>query len=142
MNLDVTIPEVTLGCSLMDEMELMLSPLPKTWIIDIDGTIVRHNGYKNNGKDDILEKSREFISRIPTQDFIILVTSRGEELKEMTESFLESEGIRFNHIIYNLPFGERVLINDKKPSGLKTAYAINISRDEGIGCIVCINNML
>jgi len=28
-----------------------------------------------------------------------------------------------------LPFGERILVNDKKPSGLKTAYAINKERD-------------
>ena len=28
-----------------------------------------------------------------------------------------------------MPMGERILINDIKPSGLKTAYAINKERD-------------
>ena len=28
-----------------------------------------------------------------------------------------------------MPFGERILINDRKPSGLNTAYAVNKNRD-------------
>ena len=32
-------------------------------------------------------------------------------------------------IIYDLPNGERLLINDKKPSGLNTAIAISTERD-------------
>ena len=31
------------------EKKLILSTLPKTWIFDLDGTIVRHNGYKLDG---------------------------------------------------------------------------------------------
>jgi len=35
-------------------------------------------------------------------------------------------------IIFGLPQGERILINDMKPSGLITAYAINKNRDEAL----------
>ena len=35
---------------------LSLSKLPHTWILDLDGTIVKHNGYKLDGKDSLLEK--------------------------------------------------------------------------------------
>jgi hypothetical protein len=35
-------------------------------------------------------------------------------------------------ILFDLPTGERLLINDKKPDGTKTAYSININRNEGI----------
>ena len=48
---------------------------------------------------------------------------------EMTESFLRENGIRWNAIIYDLPYGERILVNDKKPSGLKTSIAVNTERD-------------
>lgn len=36
------------------------SPLAKTWILDIDGTIVKHNGYKIDGYDTLLEGVKEF----------------------------------------------------------------------------------
>ena len=35
----------------MDHTEtLRLSSLPHTWVLDLDGTLVRHNGYKT-GED-------------------------------------------------------------------------------------------
>ena len=39
-------------------MELTLSTLPKTWLFDIDGTLVKHNGYKEGG-DVLLPGVRE-----------------------------------------------------------------------------------
>ena len=57
-----------------------------------------------------------------------------EEYRKQTESFLLDQGMRFDCIIWNAPCGERILINDRKPSGLATAYAVNCIRDrfEGI----------
>ena len=31
-----------------------------------------------------------------------------------------------------MPNGERILVNDIKPSGLKTAYSYNLTRDTGL----------
>ena len=36
-------------------MELVMSTLPKTWILDLDGTLVKHNGYKMDGEDSLLK---------------------------------------------------------------------------------------
>ena len=52
-------------------------------------------------------------------------------MKELTERFLSEKGIRYDHIIYNAPYGERILLNDRKPSGLRTAIALNPARDSG-----------
>lgn len=109
---------------------IKVSNLGKTWIFDIDGTIAKHNGYKIDGRDSILENAVSFFANIPKTDMIIFVTSRGEDLKESTENFLKENNIRFDYIIYNAPFGERILVNDKKPSGLKTAFALNTERDK------------
>lgn len=108
---------------------LKLSKLSHTWFIDIDGTVVKHNGYKINGIDTILNDALSFFKKIPLDDCIILVTSRKIELKEQTESFLRGNGIRFDKIIYDLPYGERILINDNKPSGLVMSYSVNLQRD-------------
>jgi len=120
-------------------MKLELSSLPKTWIIDLDGTIVRHNGYKY-GKDELLEGVKDFFNKISNEEEIIILTSRKLEYKEQTINFLKENNIRFNHIIFDLPYGERILINDKKESGLLTAYAINKERDEKINIEIDIND--
>jgi len=108
---------------------LTLSPLAHTWILDLDGTIVKHNGYKTDGHDTLLDGALEFLRNIPEGDMVVFITSRMDEYKEITESFLTEHGIRYNHIIYNAPYGERVLINDRKPSGLNTAIAVSLERD-------------
>lgn len=110
-------------------MRLTLSPLARTWILDLDGTLVVHNGYKRYGKDRWLAGAREFLQSLPEKDMILLVTSRTEECAERTETFLRESGVRYDRIIYGAPYGERILINDRKPSGLCMAYAVSGDRD-------------
>ncbi len=109
--------------------KMILSTLPKTWIFDIDGTIVKHNGYKTDGIDSLLSGAKEYLESLPKEDFILLVTSRTEEYKEITLKFLKENGIRYNQILFNMPMGERIVVNDKKPSGLNMSVAVNIDRD-------------
>lgn len=111
------------------EDALNLSTLPKTWIFDLDGTLLKHNGYKTDGTDTVLPGVKEYIDRIPDEDKIIIFTSRTEEYRKMTLSFLEEHGIRYHEIIFNMPMGERIVVNDRKPSGLDMAVAVNIDRD-------------
>lgn len=111
------------------EDKLILSSLGHTWLLDLDGTIVKHNGYKIDGQDTFLDGAEAFLRSLPMQDKIIFLTSREEKLKEQTESFLKEHGIRFDGILYGMPYGERILFNDCKPSGLKTGIAVNMKRD-------------
>lgn len=107
---------------------IMLSPLGHTWILDLDGTLVKHNGYKEGG-DVLLPGAKEFIESLPEGDMVVIVTARKEEYREITEKFLKENGIRYDHIIFDAPYGERVVINDKKPSGLPVSVAVNTDRD-------------
>ena len=113
-----------------DMLKLVLSTLGHTWILDLDGTMVKHNGYKIDGEDSLLPGASAFLQSIPEKDMIIFLTSRTEGYKEQTIRFLELHHIRFDHIIFNVPYGERVLINDRKPSGLSMAVAVNCERDD------------
>lgn len=115
-----------------EKKEIILSDLGHTWIFDIDGTIVKHNGYKLDGKDTLLPGVKDFFDAIPKEDMIILLTSRMGDTKEQTEMFLKEKGIRYNYIIYHVPYGERILYNDNKPSGLRMAYSMCLTRDKGI----------
>ena len=107
---------------------LRLSTLGHTWIIDLDGTVLKHNGYLH-GEDVLLPKAKAFLEKIPAQDKIIFLTSRKNEVKEQTEAFLKECGVRFDLVINDAPYGERILINDDKVSGLNCAYAISGQRD-------------
>lgn len=110
---------------------VVMSALPKTWILDLDGTIVKHNGYKTDGHDTLLDGAKEFLDSIGPDDMVIFVTSRTKEFAEATETFLRGNGIRFDAIVYGAPYGERILVNDNKPSGLGMAYAFRKARDSG-----------
>ena len=110
---------------------LTLSALKHTWILDLDGTLVEHNGYKNGG-DKLLVGVRRFLDSIPKDDFVLILTAREKEAKEQTLKFLIENDIRFNKIIFEMPMGERILINDIKPSGLKCSHSINTERNQGL----------
>lgn len=110
---------------------LILSPLPHTWLLDFDGTLVRHNGYKT-GEDEWLPGALEFLRSIPQQDYVLIMTARYEEdAPAKTKAFLAKYDIRYNDIIFKLPQGERILLNDAKPSGLRCAHALSPARNEG-----------
>lgn len=108
---------------------LVLSTLPKTWVFDLDGTLLKHNGYKIDGIDTILPGALEYLASIPEEDKIVIFTSRTDEYKQMTLDFLSEHKIRYDEILFNMPMGERIIVNDRKPSGLDMSVAINIDRD-------------
>lgn len=109
--------------------KIIVSPLGKTWILDLDGTIVKHNGYKLDGVDTLLPGAKEFFEQIKDGDMVVFLTSRTQDVAEQTERFLVENSIRYDAIVYGAPYGERILINDQKPSGLRTAIALNPQRD-------------
>ena len=111
---------------------LKLSPLAKTWIFDVDGTVVKHNGHKIDGHDTLLEGVKVFFDNLALEDKVILLTARKEHELEELKSFLKNNNIRYDYILSDMPVGERILVNDKKPSGLSTSYAVNKERDEAL----------
>jgi len=118
-----------------DSTHLVLSPLPKSWLLDLDGCIVRHNGHLE-GNDELLIGVVEFWRSIPVADRIIVMSSRPETERQAIMDFFAERGLRVDQIILGLPHGERICVNDTKPSGLRTAVAINVARDVGLGAVV------
>ncbi len=108
--------------------KLTLSILPKTWFIDIDGVLFIHNSHLD-GEDVLVPGIMDFLKNIKQEDLVVLITARKEQYREVTEASLQKHGIRYDQIIFNMPVGERILINDEKPQGLKTSIAINTKRD-------------
>ena len=63
---------------------LELSLMRHTWILDLDGTVVKHNGYKIDGEDTLLPGVKEYFEAIPQEDKVVIFTSRTEEYREST----------------------------------------------------------
>lgn len=116
---------------IQEKNKLILSPLAHTWVLDFDGTLVEHNGYKT-GEDRFLKGAKEFLQAIPKDDYVLILTARENEAKDKTVAFLKKHNIRFDEILFGMPMGERILINDTKPSGLTCAYAVNPERNQGL----------
>jgi len=111
--------------------QIVMSTLAKTWIFDFDGTLVKHNGYKEGG-DEWLPGAKEFLQSIPKDDYVMILTAREPEARRATENFLKKHKIRYDDMKFGMPMGERVLFNDSKPSGLKMSYAVELERNAGL----------
>lgn len=118
--------------------DLLVSELPRTWFIDLDGTLFM---YADTIEDVAtkpqtpcpytLEKMNGWWER---GDHIVLVSARYETLREKTEADLKEHGVPYSHLIMGLGNGERHLVNDLKPNRAgNTAFAHNLVRDEGFG---------
>ena len=109
--------------------KLVLSTLPKTWLMDVDGVVFVHNSHLEQG-DILVRGIKQFLNSIPKHDKILLLSARDKKYKSQTIKSLKKFGIRYDKVLFGLPVGERILINDKKPSGLITAKAVNVRRDK------------
>lgn len=116
---------------------------PKTFICDIDGTIIVH---QPDAKTQITEAMEILPNVIKTFNkwrsqghIIILMTARSENLRTITEMNLRKIGIKYDQLVMNVSGGKRILINDLKPDkndiNNPTAIAINLLRNEGFNGI-------
>lgn len=116
--------------------------MPKTFFIDIDGTIVPN--LTNDQIDQIiltqpdyleelLPGVHHFFSSLKPDDTIIFTTARLESHRSFTEKTLKTHGISYHSLIMGLSCGERVLINDTPNVFYQKAVAVNVLRDTGFG---------
>lgn len=107
----------------------------KTIFLDIDGTIFRHHGdqspllVKPILLPGVLDKLHEWLS----QDYcVVLTTARHESIRKFTEDQLQNSGIEYDQLIMGIGSGERIIINDGKPSDEGSCRAYAVIRDMGL----------
>lgn len=120
-------------------MPLPLNELGGTFILDLDGVLVKHNGHLTPAGDQLLPGIKEFFSQLTPKDQVIIASARESRFAQATEKFLKDQGIIYKAIIYELPTGPRVLINDGKPGvpeknlpPCHTTFHLEVKRDEGL----------
>lgn len=114
---------------------------PKTYFIDIDGTIV-HNLSREDLElkskipgfvQELLPGVKDFFMNLNEYDIVIFTTARPSKYREMTERTLTYNNIKFHGLLMDLPSGSRYLINDTPNMLYKKAIGINVLRDHGMG---------
>jgi len=115
---------------------------PRTFFIDIDGTIVPYPKYKgeldkksiiDNYVEELTPGAYTFFRSLNPDDIVIFTTGRDERHRNLTERTLNHHNIKYKHLIMNLPVGKRYLINDTNNMLYQKAVAINLLRDKGFG---------
>lgn len=112
--------------------------MTKTIFCDIDGTLFKHPGSIHKISTQICpEILPNILNSIELWDKlgykIILTTGRRESQRKKTELELNKLGVIYDQLIMGIGNGDRILINDKKPNGIKnTCYALNVVRNKGI----------
>ena len=111
---------------------LRLSNLPKTWFLDVDGTIVEHNTQFSGETIEFLPNVEDFLVKLGNNDSIVLTSARKFDNIEFIANYIEKiSPAKVVKVIEEIGVGERILVNDEKPSGLKTAYSLNVKRNNG-----------
>jgi hydroxymethylpyrimidine pyrophosphatase-like HAD family hydrolase len=108
-----------------------------TIFCDIDGTLVHHKNPSITSTDThkmsllpgTLEKLIEWEKK---GYYIVLTTARKESMRKVTQKQLSKVGIFYDQLIMGISSGGRYLINDDKPDGTKTSFAINLPRNKGL----------
>jgi hypothetical protein len=115
----------------------IMENLPKTIICDIDGCILEHQGNLLDmqiKEPKLLPGVKEQFDEWDKKAYkIIFLTGRKESMRQKTEEQLRSFGLFWDDLIMGATRGQRILINDLKPtSDMPTAVAINLSRNQGL----------
>ena len=106
----------------------------KTYICDLDGTLVMHHENINDYPDyaELLPESVETLIRLKNDNCcLVLITGRSKKETSKTLKQLEEKGIIFARCMFDMPIGIRFLVNDYKFENEPKAIAINIKRNAG-----------
>ena len=113
----------------------------KTLNVDLDGTLIFT--YNKGLSGQILNESKLLPGVLETFEAwdrkgcnIILETGRRNSMRKQTERILQELGLYWDQLVMGVGGGPRYIINDRKPDGQDTAFAINLNRNEGIGSLI------
>jgi len=107
----------------------------KTLFVDIDGTLVESSGKYTPpywGQTSAIKENVELLNKLydTGKVYVILTTARPSSAKDITLNQLETEGIKYHDVIFDLYHANRTIINDYGTSNpYPTCDAINIVRN-------------
>lgn len=105
-----------------------------TFLIDLDG-VVYENGsqywHPRWGESPVFQDARDKVCELYDQgNYIVLVTSRPERLRTLTEQQLQRDQVKYHQLVMGVHHGKRTVVNDFSNSNpYPAAVAINTLRN-------------
>mgnify|MGYP003440041575 FL=1 len=106
-----------------------------TLFVDLDGVLVLNSGQFTEpkwGTTDSIEENVAVLNRLHETGkvHLVITTARKEEYRDVTIEQLDKIGMRYDSIVFGLPHGKRIVVNDYAPSNpFKSCDSINIKRN-------------
>ena len=106
-----------------------------TIFIDLDGVLVLNSGQFTQpywGTTEGIADNIDVLNRLHDTGrvHVVITTARKESHREATLQQLEKCGVKYDSIIFGLPHGKRIVVNDYAPSNpFKSCDSINIRRN-------------
>jgi len=106
-----------------------------TIFVDLDGVLVVNSAQYSSprwGETDGIQANIDVLNHLYDSGrvHVVITTSRKEGQSDLTYAQLARLGIRFHSVIFDLPHGKRIVVNDYAPSNpFKSSDAINIKRN-------------
>lgn len=106
-----------------------------TLFVDLDGVVVLNSAQYASpywGTTDGIQENIDVLNRLHDTGrvHIVVTTARKEDHREVTIEQLDRVGMKYDSIIFGLPHGKRIVINDYAPSNpFKSCDSVNIRRN-------------
>jgi len=106
-----------------------------TLFVDLDGVIVLNSAQFSDpkwGTTEGITENIEVLNRLHQTGkvHIVITTARSEAFRDITSQQLSRLGVQYDSIIFGLPHGKRIVVNDYAPSNpFKSCDSINIRRN-------------
>lgn len=107
-----------------------------TYLLDLDGVIYENGAWfwtPRWGENAVIDKGREKVNELYEQgNYIVLVTSRPEEFRAVTEAQLKRDSVRYHQLVMGVHHGTRIVVNDYGPTNpYPSAVGVDTRRNSG-----------
>jgi hydroxymethylpyrimidine pyrophosphatase-like HAD family hydrolase len=120
----------------MYEKSLNVLRSKMTIFCDIDGVLIKHNPHSVSDPEmnEMIDGFQKLEEWRKMGHKVVLTTARNSKKRKEILNLLEVKGIKYDDLLTSCNPGQRILINDRKPSSpfLPQSLSFEITRDHGI----------
>lgn len=98
----------------------------------MDGVLCYWKNEKYNKDEVLIMENVNFLKELIKENNIkiVLTTARSKKKCKQVLRLLKHQGLKVSKYVFDLGVGQRLVINDKKSTGLNSAFSLNTDRNK------------